>query len=96
MNANMLKLNTEKTEVIMFSSPYNTKRIEDLGDSKINQSVSVRNLGDIFDSNMNMEDDISSRCRLCYAQLRQILDTFLKHGRKILLYLYIRKEIYMM
>jgi hypothetical protein len=76
MNVNMLKLNTDKTEVIMFSSPYNSKHIEDLsitvGDSKINQSVNVRNLGAIFDSNMNMEDHVNSVCRSCYAHLRQI------------------------
>ena len=72
----MLKLNTDKTEVIMFSSPHNSKHIEDLsvtvGDSKVKQSVKVKNLGAIFDSNMNMEDHVNSVCRSCYLHLRQI------------------------
>jgi hypothetical protein len=43
MTLNMLKLNTDKTEVIMFSSPYNSKHIENLfvtlGDSKFKPSI---------------------------------------------------------
>ena len=49
MNTNMLKLNTDKTEVIVFSSQNNAKYVDGLtvkvGDSTIEPSQYVRNLG---------------------------------------------------
>ena len=76
MHNNMLKLNTDKTEVILFSSKRNSTLVGEasisVGDSKIIPSSSVRNLGAQFDSHMDMELHVNSICRLCYMQLRQI------------------------
>ena len=76
MNSNMLKLNADKTEVILFSSVNNLQHISDVsisvGDSKIKPSKSVRNLGAVFDSSMSMEEHVNSVCKSCYTQLRYI------------------------
>jgi len=76
MHTNMLKLNTDKTEVIVFSSKHNKQFVNDIsvtvGTSQIKPSPVVRNLGAFFDSRMNMESHINAVCRSRYAQLRQI------------------------
>jgi hypothetical protein len=76
MHGNMLKLNTDKTEVIVFASGRNANLIKNIsvavGDSQINPSTCVRNLGVMFDSKMGMEPQVNSVSRSCYAQLRQI------------------------
>jgi len=76
MHTNMLKLNTDNTEVIVFSLKHNEQFVNDIsvsvGTSQIKPSSVVRNLGAFFDSRMNMESHINAVCRSCYAQLRQI------------------------
>jgi len=76
MNANMLKLNAEKTEVIVFSSKHNSQHVSDVsiivGDTNIKPSDCVRNLGAWFDSRMSMDAHINSISKSCYTQLRQI------------------------
>ncbi len=76
MNSNMLKINADKTEVIIFTSQRNEKHVEtitvDIGEETIKPSKCVRNLGVFLDSNMTMEKHISSVCRSGYGQLRQI------------------------
>lgn len=76
MNENMLKLNADKTEVILFTSQNNEKHIDSItvkiGDADIKPSGYVRNLGAFLDSKMNMDKHINTICRSGYAQLRQI------------------------
>ena len=76
MNHNMLKLNSDKTELIVFGPKNHLKQIEDIsikvGSSEVKSLMSVRNLGAIFDSRMNMKSHVKSVCRSCYSQLRQI------------------------
>ena len=76
MNNNMLKINPDKTEVIIFSSQRNEKHIESvsvkIGEAEIKPSECVRNLGAFLDSKMSMEKHINSVCRSGYGQLRQI------------------------
>ncbi|XP_060604137.1 uncharacterized protein LOC132756992 [Ruditapes philippinarum] len=76
MNNNMLKINADKTEVIIFTSQRNQQHVETItvtiGDENIKPSNSVRNLGAILDNNMTLEKHINSVCRSCYGQLRQI------------------------
>ena len=76
MNNNMLKLNAEKTEVIVFTSKYNSNQIKPVsvkvGDSIIPSADNARNLGAIFDSAMSMEQHVNSVSRSAYAQLRRI------------------------
>ena len=76
MSSNKLKLNDEKTDIILVSTPYH-KLIGDqitirIGDSTISPSKCTRNLGVQFDRFMNMEGQISSICKSCYAQLHSI------------------------
>lgn len=76
MTRNMLKLNSAKSEVIVFASKHNLGRTEDItvkvGDSIVKPTSDVRNLGVIFDSSMTMEQHVNSVSRSCYAQLRNI------------------------
>jgi len=65
-----LKLNTDKTEVIVFSSKQNEQFV---GDISVTVGTSqIRNLGAYFDSRMNMESHINAVCQSSYAQLRHI------------------------
>ena len=83
MNNNMLKINADKTEVIVFTSQRNEKYVEsisvNIGEENIKPSKCVRNLGAMLDTNMTMEKQIRSVCKSCYGQLRQI-----SHIRKYL------------
>ena len=76
MNQNMLKLNAEKTEMIVFSPKKHLSQVADLsikvGTSEVESKTTVRNLGAFLDSQMNMESHINNVCRSCYTQLRQI------------------------
>ena len=71
-----LKLNDEKTEFIIISSPHNNNEINALnikiGDETIIASKSARNFGVVFDSVFNMERHITSVCQSCYFHLRNI------------------------
>ena len=76
MNHNMLKLNADKTELIVFTPKNHLNQIADIsikvGSSEVKSVLSVRNLGAFFDSQMNMESHVNSVCRSCYSQLCQI------------------------
>jgi hypothetical protein len=79
MHSNMLKLNADKTELIVFAPKQTSKHMVDIsnisinvGDSTAQSKTCVRNLGAMFDSNMDMELQVNSVCRAAYAQLRKI------------------------
>ena len=76
MNNNMLKINADKTELMIFTSQKNQKHVEtmtvNIGNENIQPSNTVRNLGAMLDRNMTMEKHVSSVCRSGYGQLRQI------------------------
>ena len=76
MKCNLLKLNTDKTEVILFVSKKFANEVKDVsikvGDSVIAPSTSVRNLGAILDSQMTMEEQVNSVSRSCFMQIRNI------------------------
>lgn len=76
MHCNMLKLNADKTELIVFTQKKNSSQIIDLsmtiGRSEVKQSTCVRNLGAFLDSRMDMEHHVNTVCKSCYSQLRQI------------------------
>ena len=73
---NLLKLNEEKTKVILFGSKYNLKRTDTIslktGEHTVISSTPVRNLGVIYYSSLAMENQVSTLCRSCYYQLRNI------------------------
>ena len=76
MNSNMLKLNKDKTEFIVFSSKQHVKKTENLrikvGSSYINYSMSVRNLTLILDNTLGTEKQVNSACKSCYYQIRNM------------------------
>jgi exonuclease III len=76
MDENMLKLNSDKTEVVLFS-PRNCKQPGPtslrVGDTSVRiESTSVRNLGVHFDKSMSMETHVSKTIRTCCMHIRSI------------------------
>ena len=76
MSQNILKLNEDKTEVIVFGSKKYLEGMPSIsirvGDCTITPTRSVRNLGAHFDSRMKMEEFIIKKCRACQLQLHKI------------------------
>ena len=76
MGANCLNLNSEKTEVIWFSSRRNLKNISSCSvrvlESNIFPSKSVRNFGISMDRNLTMSTQISKTIQMCFTSLRQM------------------------
>ena len=76
MTQSRLKLNDDKTEFLVISLPYYKNKLKDvclnIGDSQIQTSPHCRNLGVIFDSNMDMKKHVANVCRSSFYQLRNI------------------------
>ncbi|KAK6175889.1 hypothetical protein SNE40_014266 [Patella caerulea] len=77
MSQNFLKLNDEKTEYLVIGSKHNLSKLDDdlsirVGETSITNSTAARNIGAIFDSNMNMESQINNVCKVGYFHLRNI------------------------
>ena len=76
MGANCLKLNSEKTEVIWFSSRRNLKNCPSYSvcvlERNIFPSKSIRNLGISMDRDLTMSTQISKTIHMCFTSLRQI------------------------
>ena len=76
MAFNKLKLNSDKTEVIILSSAFN-RHTPDLsnvliGDSPVILATTVRNLGVVFDRYLTMDAHITKMCSTAYYHLRNI------------------------
>ena len=77
MGENKLKLNDDKTEVLLFHSKKSFSRISkpdhlQVGSSNISFSPSARNLGFIISEDMSLDAHISHICRTAYIAIRQI------------------------
>jgi hypothetical protein len=75
MKKHFLKLNADKTEVLMICRPSpNTRSISavDIFGTSITCSTSARNLGVIFDQTLSMKDQVASICKRAYYQLHLI------------------------
>ena len=76
MQTNMLKLNDEKTEFIVFGSPHFSRKIPSLtisvGTNEIVSSTSVRNLGAQFDRNLSMEKFVLDKIKTVMFYLKNI------------------------
>ena len=76
MDSNMLKLNKDKTELIVYSSQRNEVHVEDItvtiGSTETKSSKGARNLGVFLDSRFDMDTHVNHVCKSCYAQIRQI------------------------
>ena len=77
MSENLLKLNSDKTEIIIIGSDAARKKFNlssfDFAGSKVDISnVSVKNLGVIFDSGLTMKDQIAKTVKTATYHLRNI------------------------
>ena len=76
MNQNMLKLNDEKTELIVFPSKYKQDLYNDLsitiGDTVVDCSSQVKDLGVIFDRVLSLRQHVSYTSKTCRFHLRNI------------------------
>jgi len=76
MNANRLRLNSQKTQLIWLGSWHQLEKLNMMYIQLVSTSLSplsaVRNLGVTIDSRLTMVDHVSAVCRACYFQLRQL------------------------
>ena len=76
MSFHFLKLNDDKTEVILITPRSNNNKISlptiQVGNSDVTPSESARNIGVMFDANMSMATQITTMCRSAWYQLRNI------------------------
>ena len=75
MTANFLKLNDDKTEIVVisrkkdFSSDISSIR---MGDSDIAPSETVKNLGVFVNASLSMESHINTICKKAFYEVRNI------------------------
>ena len=76
MQSNMLKINQDKTELIIFAPKHQAK---DLSDCKllfdgtiVHESAFVKNLGSHFDKTLSMEKQANAISKSCFFHLRNI------------------------
>ena len=76
LNSHSLKLNTAKSEFLLFGSKTQLAKIDinsiSFSGMSINVSQTCRNLGVMLDCNMTMSHQVSSICRSVRYQLRNI------------------------
>ena len=76
MIKNKLTINDSKTGLLVLTSSFFKQQFNDLqiivGNTKINSSLSARNLGVLSDSHLNLESHIIYVCRSTYFYLRNI------------------------
>jgi hypothetical protein len=76
MTDNYLKMNNDKTDVILLGSSYQLENVKltniKLSSSATKISFSVRNLGAKMDNTLSMENHVNALCKNCYFQIRKI------------------------
>eukprot|EP00745_Piridium_sociabile_P007701 TRINITY_DN15145_c0_g1_i14.p1 TRINITY_DN15145_c0_g1~~TRINITY_DN15145_c0_g1_i14.p1 ORF type:complete len:248 (-),score=27.37 TRINITY_DN15145_c0_g1_i14:73-816(-) len=77
MTDNKLKLNEDKTEIMLISPPKYLNHPSlppsiDLIDSSITLSSCARNLGVTLDQTLSFQQHIANVCRVCFLELRRI------------------------
>ena len=75
MCCNKLKLNGDKSELLVISSQYRPRPLLSsltIGCSVVQSSASARNLGVVFDNGLTFEKHISAICKLAFYHLRRI------------------------
>ena len=77
MNQNMLKLNDDKTELIVFTPKYKQNLYNDLsimiGDTVVDCSSQVKDIGVIFDQVLSLRQHVSYTSKTCQFHLRNII-----------------------
>ena len=76
MASNFLKLNSEKTEMLVINSRFNKADTSscslNIAGTTIRPSSSVRNIGAVFDSCLSLEAHVNQICRSAYLHLRNL------------------------
>ena len=75
MSRNELKLNKDKTELLVISSRYRPRPSLDsivVGNYRVCPSVSARNIGVLFDQTSSLEKHVNSACKAALFHLRNI------------------------
>jgi hypothetical protein len=76
MASNFLKLNDDKTELIFLGTSKNLAKLSvntvQIGDSTIESSKTVRNIGAVFDQQLKMEPQVIATCKAAWFRLFQI------------------------
>ena len=76
MENNLLKLNQNRTELIVLSSCQSINKTRNfrlmVGSSYIESAKWVRNLGIFLDNTLEMEKKVNAICKSCYCQIRCI------------------------
>ena len=76
MSQNMLQMNQEKTEFIVFATPCVLKNLPpiqlDVGNTSVLASACVKNLGVMFDSTMSMSNQIGAICKSVNYHIRNL------------------------
>ena len=76
MTSNKLKLNDEKTEVLVIVPPTSSRKYPDrdvkIADATVRTTKQAKGLGVIFDRNMTLAREIENRCRTLIFHLRNI------------------------
>ena len=77
MTSNKLKMNNEKTEIMLIGTSAKLKSIEQFSTIKLNtteivSSPCIKNLGVKLDADLSMEKAISCTRKACYLELRKI------------------------
>ena len=75
MVCNKLKLNRDKTELLVIGSQYRPRpsieSIQVTGE-RIQPSISARNIGVTFDQNINFEQHVANICKTAFYHIRNI------------------------
>ena len=69
MTANLLTLNSSKTEFLLKGL---SKQLAKINNSSLTTTHATRNLGFIFDEHLTFSDQISSVSKSCYCHIRQL------------------------
>jgi len=69
MTANLLALNSSKTEFLLIGL---RKQLDKIHSSSLNTTHSARNLGFIFDEHLTFSDQILAVSKACYYHIRQV------------------------
>ena len=76
MTLNLLKLNAEKTEVIVIGSKAQLKGLSlgqiKIGTDSVTPTASARNIGVVFDSSLSMDQHVTNICKSAWHHLREL------------------------
>jgi hypothetical protein len=76
MCSNLLKLNQDKTDFMIFAPKHRAKELTDFsisfGGNIIHDTPYVKNLGAYFDRTLSMEKQCNAIARSCYFHIRNI------------------------